>query len=101
MVKSSATRGESEEPLMKRTMRVKTSEQTRPIIVPTTSELVARVPYRPESFAEEAERYPKRLEHYEACVALGTQANSEQAAVHRRTCTLKRCPDAAHARPRR
>ena len=86
---------------MKRTMRAEIPEATMPIIVPTTPELVTRMPYRPESFAEEVERYPKRLEHYKARAAVATEANSEQAAVHRRTCTLKRCPDAAHVRPRR
>lgn len=63
----------------------------------------ARLPYRPESFHQEKERYPERLARYQEKKALVASRQVHQARdrQHRQTCTLRTCDDPAHVRPRR
>ena len=62
-----------------------------------------RLPYRPESFRQEMERYPERLARHQEKEALVTsrQVHQERDRQHRQTCTSRTCDDPAHVRPRR
>ena len=69
--------------------------------LPGSTSSVTRVPLRPETPEQEIQRYPERLRRHEEREALVQQAQSEEGATHRRNCTRKGCPHAAHVRPRR